>query len=215
LSDQSPEIKPPVTQITLGKVLGWAWAVVGGIGGIAMLWDNAASALLIILSAAIALPPANAALIDKFNVQISGIVRLIIIVILVILAGSLLPPARIGESNQIASATQPSATSAPTPGATSAPTNKLFEVEGNGAKTTQSFTTPTNEWMLWYTYDCSSFGARGNFIVNIKAADGSSSSLQGVNELGAGGGDKDYYHQGGTFYLEVNSECWWHIEIWG
>jgi hypothetical protein len=36
-----------------------------------------------------------------------------------------------------------------------------------------------------------------------------------VNELGASGSDTEYYHSGGTFYLEVNSECSWTVQVKG
>ena len=35
----------------------------------------------------------------------------------------------------------------------------------------------------------------------------------GVNQLGASGSDTEYYHTGGNYYLEVNSECDWHIKV--
>ena len=91
----------------------------------------------------------------------------------------------------------------------------LLQLKGNGTKSTQTFTAPSN-WTLDYTYDCSSFmGGRGNFQVYIFNADGSMSYANGVNQLGSGGSDTEYYHQGGSLYLEVNSECSWTVTAKG
>ncbi len=91
----------------------------------------------------------------------------------------------------------------------------LLDISGSGGKSTQVFTVPSNEWQLGYTYDCSSFGDQGNFQVYIYNSDGSMSDAQGVNELGKSGSDTEYYHQSGSYYLEVNSECSWTIKVKG
>ncbi len=90
----------------------------------------------------------------------------------------------------------------------------LLQVSGNGQKSTQTFTAPSN-WTMDYTYDCSSFGMRGNFQVYVYNANGTMALLSGPNELGTSGSDTEYYHQGGQFYLEVNSECSWTITAKG
>lgn len=104
---------------------------------------------------------------------------------------------------------------APAPKPTPAAPQTLLDISGSGSKTTESFTA-AGAWNLTYSYDCSTFGDRGNFQVFIYNGDGSMSfSNSGVNQLGASGSDTDYYHTGGTFYLEVNSECSWHIQVKG
>jgi hypothetical protein len=91
----------------------------------------------------------------------------------------------------------------------------LLQLKGSGTKSTQTFTAPSN-WTLDYTYDCSSFSnGKGNFQVYVFNADGSMSSASGVNQLGSSGSDTEYYHQGGSLYLEVNSECSWTITAKG
>ena len=117
------------------------------------------------------------------------------------------------KSVPAANESQPAPAPAPKPAPTAPQT--LLEISGSGSKTTESFTT-AGAWNLTYSYDCSSFGDRGNFQVFIYNGDGSMSfSNSGVNQLGASGSDTDYYHTGGTFYLEVNSECSWHIQVKG
>ena len=91
----------------------------------------------------------------------------------------------------------------------------LLNISGSGSKSTQSFTAPSNNWQLGYTYDCSAFGTKGNFQVMIYNQDGSLSDNNLVNELGNSGNDTEYYHKAGSYYLEVNSECSWTIQVKG
>ena len=79
-------------------------------------------------------------------------------------------------------------------------------------QTTTQFHTPST-WHLNWHYDCSSFGNSGNFIVDVKNADGSTDfTASAVNQLGAGGdGTQHYFGDDGTHYLDVNSECAWTV----
>lgn len=91
----------------------------------------------------------------------------------------------------------------------------LLDLSGSGTKTTQKFTA-AGDWDLAWSYDCSNFGYQGNFIVSVYNGDGTMSfTNSGINQLGKSGSDVDHYHQGGTFYLQVNSECKWKINIKG
>ena len=81
-----------------------------------------------------------------------------------------------------------------------------LDASGSGAHSTQTFTVPTN-WTLAWSYDCSTFGSSGNFVVNVQGA-----SVLGVNELGSGGSGTESYHSGGTVWLEINSECSWQVK---
>jgi hypothetical protein len=82
----------------------------------------------------------------------------------------------------------------------------LLDVEGSGIKTTQRFQVP-DEWAIGWSYDCSNFGGSGNFIVSV---DGDVSDTA-ANQLGASGHDVSYEHSGGNVYLQINSECDWHV----
>lgn len=88
----------------------------------------------------------------------------------------------------------------------------LLDVTGAGIKTTETFTVG-NTWDMPWSYDCSGAGGRGNFIVTVMAADGHGSRNAGTNQLGASGQDTEHFHVGGTFYLEINSECSWHVTV--
>ncbi len=100
---------------------------------------------------------------------------------------------------------------APTPAAPSQQT--LLSLTGSGSKSTKKFTT-TSDWDLNWSYDCKKFGYSGNFQVMVYNEDGSLSYQNGlVNQLGKSGTDVQNYHTPGTFYLSINSECAWNIEV--
>jgi len=92
------------------------------------------------------------------------------------------------------------------------PKATLLDIKGSGSKTTESFTA-SGDWDLTYTYDCTGFGDRGNFIVAVRNADGSISENQGINELGKSGSDTEHYHSPGIMFLQVNSTCDWLITV--
>lgn len=89
----------------------------------------------------------------------------------------------------------------------------MLDISGSGSKSTQTFTVASS-WQMKWSYDCSSFGDQGNFQVYVYTSGGSLSfENAGVNQLGNGGSDIEYYHTGGSYYLEVNSECNWHLTV--
>lgn len=83
----------------------------------------------------------------------------------------------------------------------------VLTVDGTGTKTTQKFNVKS-DWDLHWTYDCTAFGNSGNFIVSATGA-----SVTGVNQLGPKGEGTEHFHSGGDgVYLEVISECAWHLD---
>jgi surface rod structure-forming protein G len=90
----------------------------------------------------------------------------------------------------------------------------LLDIRGSGIRQTQKFTA-SGDWTLTYTFDCSNFGMQGNFQVYIYNDDGSLSTDGGPNDLATNGGTTDYYYDAGTHYLEINSECAWHVTVNG
>jgi hypothetical protein len=92
------------------------------------------------------------------------------------------------------------------------PSTTLLDVQGTGIHTTQWFHAPS-EWKIAWSYDCTAFGYRGNFSVDLWS--GPTSLVDGVsNVLGMRGSGMTYEHQGGRFYLKINSECNWHIRAY-
>jgi hypothetical protein len=83
----------------------------------------------------------------------------------------------------------------------------LWQQSGSGIQSGQQFTVPdgVKGWNEVWSYNCSGFGSRGNFITTING----SSSDTGNNQLGPGGSGTNYYYDTGTFSIDVNSECDW------
>ena len=90
----------------------------------------------------------------------------------------------------------------------------LLDLKGNGIKTSKKFTTAGDDWTIHYSYNCSGFGYAGNFQIYINDSGGSPVDVA-ANELAMKGSDSSEQHQGGTFYLEMNSECSWHVKVIG
>lgn len=80
---------------------------------------------------------------------------------------------------------------------------------GTGIKNTVKFTVH-DDWDLTYTYNCSNFGMQGNFAVTGMGGDFPNVM---VNELDTKGSDTTHQHDGGTMYLQINSECAWTIKV--
>lgn len=69
-------------RITLGFVLGWAFGVLFAIGGVSFLFSKFLTGILMLLLAAIVLPPVNKIVADKLNFSISGALKFILVIIL-------------------------------------------------------------------------------------------------------------------------------------
>jgi hypothetical protein len=200
---------PAPRKITLGFIVGWAFGVLAVITGIVSLAQGQAGpGVAFLLAGCVALPPVNDFVGSQLKISLSGWLRFVIVLVLVGVAGSLLPKARVGE-NRASDTADTTANQTPSSPPTVQP-KTLLDIQGSGTKTTEKFTTQGDDWDLSYSYDCSSFGSQGNFIISVKGGDGSLTEM-GVNQLGTQGNDTDHFHTGGTFYLEINSECSWHI----
>jgi hypothetical protein len=117
------------------------------------------------------------------------------------------------QSSAAAADTTPAAGA--TPSKAPAAPQTLLDISGSGTKSTQTFAAHGN-WDMTWTYDCTSFGANGNFIVEVYNQDNTLNfDNQGVNQLGAKGASVEHYHAGGTFYLKIDSECNWTVKITG
>jgi hypothetical protein len=177
-------------------------------------------------AAVMAIPQKKGHLGRNLAIGCGGLIALIIIISIAAAAansGSKQP-----NSSSVAGAASPSATatksqaSTPTPKAT--PTAKattapagpkvLLDKTGSGIYNTPIFTTPS-EWKFEWSFDCSNFGQSGNFQVYVY--DGSSQLKDvPVNALAMKGSDIAYEHNlSGPYYLEMNSECDWHVVVWG
>jgi hypothetical protein len=67
-------------------------------------------------------------------------------------------------------------------------------------------------WDIAYSFSCS--GSAGNFQIYV---DGAGGSLVGIaaNQLATSGGAVEHEYSPGTYDLEVNSGCSWHLTVTG
>lgn len=134
-----------------------------------------------------------------------------------LLALAFVAAAACGSSPTVSVPAAPDKSAAPAAAkATPAPTPQvLLDLQGTGTKQTQKFTA-RSDWDLNWTYDCTSFGFQGNFVVEVMNGDGTPSlENQAVNQVGKKGADVQHYHKGGTFYLAIDSECDWTVHATG
>ena len=134
-----------------------------------------------------------------------GCLGLIVLIVIISIAAA--------SGNHSGGSSNPAASS---PAASTAPValKVLLDKTGSGTNTTPKFTAG-GDWEIDWSYNCTGFGGgTGNFQVYVYNGDGTPSDVA-VNELGAKGSDVTYEHQGGTYYLEMNSECNWHVIVKG
>jgi hypothetical protein len=116
------------------------------------------------------------------------------------------------------------ATPKPTPIATSTPSARastppaalkvLLDKTASGTSKTAYFTTPS-EWEIDYYFDCTGFGYQGNFQIYVYDGTSALKDLP-VNTLALKGSDFVFEHNlSGPYYLEINSECDWHVIVKG
>jgi hypothetical protein len=86
----------------------------------------------------------------------------------------------------------------------------LLDLKGSGIHRSKKFTAG-GEWTIAYTYDCTSFGQKGNFQIFVE---GDASDVA-ANELAAKGQGTQNEFTPGTFDLSMNSECDWHVTVKG
>jgi len=90
----------------------------------------------------------------------------------------------------------------------------IADIKGNGIKQTGNFNVQADQWTIAYAFDCTAFGQSGNFSVSVYTSDGTPSDIA-ANAIAIKGQDSTVEHGAGTYYLQVDSECSWHIVVTG
>ena len=85
--NQSPEVK--TKNITVSLVFSWIFGVIVGLVGIGTLFSNVLVGLLFIIAAVIVLPPTYALIKNKFKISLSRGLKIIIVVIIFAIAGTI------------------------------------------------------------------------------------------------------------------------------
>jgi hypothetical protein len=140
---------------------------------------------------------------------LAGIGGLIILIIVVSVA------ANSGHSTQTAGSSQgapPTQAAEPAqPAVKAAAVAKMVATfSGTGVQATPPFTV-SSTWRLDYSFDCSSFGYAGNFII---MEDGGLAGAMDVNALAMSKAGSSYaYSDAGQHYIKVDSECSWTLKV--
>jgi hypothetical protein len=116
-------------------------------------------------------------------------------------------------SNSGTPSSSPATFTSSTPKASSAPKTAqvLLDKTGSGINSTPKFTAG-GDWEIDWSYDC---GAdKGNFQIYVYSGDGSLTDVA-ANALDVKGSDVSYQHRPGTYYLQMNSGCKWHVIVKG
>lgn len=109
----------------------------------------------------------------------------------------------------------PAQTQASAPAHSAAPAKAVVKTvatfSGYGIENTPRFTV-TDTWKLDYSFSCSNYGYAGNFQVYEDG--GNDFGGVSVNDLAMSKSSSTWaYSDGGTHYLEINSECSWTVKV--
>jgi len=88
----------------------------------------------------------------------------------------------------------------------------IMDKSGSGNNKTPSFTT-SGGWEIDWSYDCTHLGHSATFQVTVYATASNSQVDNAAIALGTKGTDVAFEDQGGTYYLQVISECDWHVLV--
>ena len=166
-------------------------------------------------AAVMAIPPRRGHLGRNLAIGCGGLIALFIVIAIAAAAassGSKQSPVSAVVSPSAASTKQPVATSSPKATTAPAAPKVLLDKTGSGISKTAIFSTPS-EWQIVYTFDCSNFGQKGKFQIYVY--DGSSQLVDlPANDLASKGSDTVFEHNlSGPYYLQMNSECRWHVVV--
>lgn len=125
------------------------------------------------------------------------------------------PPSRTSNTHSTRPTTPPASSPSPSGTASASPAKPtpqiLLDIQGSATKQTKVLM-PTRDWDLSWSYDCSSTGSTGKFVVVVYDEVGRSvRSASSVSESGSKGAGVRHYPKGTEYFLGINSECPWHI----
>ncbi len=100
-----------------------------------------------------------------------------------------------------------------------APRSSTVSLSGPGYKKSSTFPVHAG-WQVRWAYDCppgigqGGFGIVGSFDVLVRSANGDEAFPdKEISDQGSAGRGATAYPQGGTFYLEIQSQCNWELDV--
>ena len=174
-------------KITLSKAARWVFGVLFFIAYLGSLIEhNYLASIFVLISVIILIPPLSQAIEQRFNFTMSGALRFVLIVCLLIGWGMATPKNTVDNSAVESSAV-------PTVVAT---------WTGSATKTTETFHVSSNQWRLSWDTKPGRVGAM-NFQIYIYNSDGTLKSVA-ANVIGANA-DNTVIHGAGDYYLMINT----------
>ena len=205
-----------MTKITLWNVIGWIFGCIFALGGIGMLVSGAIfAAIIYFIIACIMIPPVMTSIEKKTDIELSGGIKIVLIVILCIILVPLMPDASTSQEvnnkdvpSRYIDASSGSLQNVPDSIQTSVPVqwHEIARWDGTGTKNTETFTIPggAKEWRIsWDTRPNPDYGMDMNFIITIYKSSGSMKGIA-ANVIGIDT-DSTIMRGSGDYYLEILS----------
>lgn len=143
----------------------------------------------------------------------------LVIIAAIILLGLAITGIAMSHKSKKAATSNTTATTTINPSSNTTPASgqagqTLIDITGSGVKQTQPFTA-TGNWTITYTFNCSNFGYKGNFQIDVFNTDGSDNGDDGANDVAMSGGATHTFSDTGEHYLSIHSQCNWHVVVKG
>lgn len=173
--------------ITLSKAARWVFGVLFFLFYLGSLIEhNYFASIFVLISVIILIPPLSRAIEQKFNFTMSGALRFVLIICLLIGWGMATPKNTV-DNSVTETNTVPTVVASWT---------------GSATKTTETFHVSSNQWRLSWDTKLGQAGAM-NFQIYIYNSDGTLKSVA-ANVIGANA-DNTVIHGAGDYYLMINT----------
>ncbi len=174
-------------KLTLSVAIRWVFGVLFLIAYFGSLIEhNYLASIFLFISVLILIPPISQTIEQKFNFTMSGALRFVLVLCLLISFGMATPTTTVensvAESNNVPTV--------------------IANWTGSATKTTETFHVPSNEWRLSWDTKPGRSGAM-NFQIYIYNSDGTLKSVA-ANVIGANS-DNTVIHGAGDYYLMINT----------
>ena len=115
---------------------------------------------------------------------------------------------QVSPPNNTAAVPSSKQSSSDTSEASGQPADVILQLAKSGSTTTDRFTVGST-WAISWQFDCSKAGSDNTFKLAVQ---GSSYTLP-IIKSGLSGSDTTYFHQPGTYYIELTTQCAWKIAV--
>jgi hypothetical protein len=189
-------------KVPVAPILTWAWVILTVTIAVYLFGESPLAGSLAFLSALAVFPPLYMFLARPHKRPVPSPLRTVPAAALFVFAMSSLKSVDYRSSD-----TEPARSP---PGA-----HVLLDLVGLGDDDTDSFKSHPQDWRLEYVFQCWNFGRPGDFRIDIQRPDGSPTLLQGVQEHARSGVKSYVYTPGGSYRLDIRSNCRWRVKVSG